>query len=162
MGRGVMIALAVSLGLNFFAGGFLLRDVLREDAPLAMVQPDAALEGAGALRRAVTALPPESRRQLRREMRGALPDMRARQRALQERRKELRALFQVDEWDDAAVSAKMSEIRTLRAEQSEAFDQALARALSALSAEDRRRMIERAEERREVRRRHRERPMRNE
>ncbi len=152
MGRGLMIVLAASLGLNFFVAGFLFHGRVNPTPP-----PPPVAEGAGfgnprGVMRLVGELPPESRRAFRREIRGALPGMRemnGRMRILQQ---ELRMLIEAEEWDADAVAAKMAEIRALRAAQTEAFDGAFAAALEAVSVEDRRRLLEMAERRRAERR----------
>ncbi len=153
MGRGVIILLAASLGLNFLVFGYLLNDWVDRAPP----QPPAAADFRGfdtprALVGVTNALPPDSRRAFRAAFRQRLPDMRAHHREMRGVRLELRDLLEADEWDGEAVAAKMAEIQTLRARQHEAFDEAFLAAVNTLSAEDRRRMIEYAEERRAARR----------
>ncbi len=150
MGRGVAIVLAASLGLNFFIAGFLLHDQLDRDP---RPPPPGAADFRGfdnprGLIGITKALPPDSRRSFRAAFRERLPNMRAHHREMRMLREELGDLIGADEWNGVAVTEKMTEIRTLRSRQQEAFDEAFVAAVSTLSAEDRQRMIEFAEERR--------------
>lgn len=162
MGKGLIIALAASLGLNFFAAGFVLHDVLNPRDQTALTAPDRdqALRGVAhgrGLMGAAESLPPQSRRAFRAAFRQALPDMRVRHRDLRARQGELVALFQAERWDDDAIAAKMAEIRDIRAGQQQAFDTALSAAMGALAQEDRDRLLEAARQRR-VERQQRRRP----
>ncbi len=159
MGRGIVIVLAVSLGLNFFAAGALFNNWLNPPAP----PPHAAngfkgYDSPRGLARMAEALPPESRLAFREAFRERLPDMRSQFREMYPLREQLNALIAAEEWDSAAVAAKMDEIRAVRERQQEAFDAAFLEAVTALSAEDRKSMIELARQRRmERRKKHRRR-----
>ncbi len=153
MGRGVVIFLAASLGLNFLIAGYLLNDALDQDrAP-----PPGAAEFRGfnnprGLVGAADVLSPESQRAFRAAFREGLPNMRAHHKEIRTLRRGLREILAAEEWDGAAVEAKMTEIRDVRARQQQAFDDAYATALETLSGEDRKRMIAFAEQRRMERR----------
>jgi uncharacterized membrane protein len=147
-----MIVLAASLGLNFFAAGYLFHG--KVNPPPA---PPPSVEGRGfenprGLMRLANELPDESREAFRREIRTALPQMRDQHRRMRALRGELRVLVEADDWDGDAVAAKMDDIRAVRSAQTEAFDKAYTKALGAVPAEDRRRLIEIAEKRRADRR----------
>lgn len=160
MGRGVMIALAVSLGLNFLIAGYVLHDVIDSDPP--SPPPAADMRGGfnnpGGLMRVAGALPPESRRAFRRAIRAELPDMRTHHQEMRRLRGELRMLMEAEQWDEAAVAQKMEDIRNVQARQRAAFDKALVSALGSISAEDRELLMEIARQRRAERRKGRRRP----
>ena len=141
MGRGVIIVLAASLGLNFLIAGYLLNDIVDRDR----ASPPAAAEFRGfnnprGLVGAARVLPPDSRRAFRAAFRDRLPDMRAHHREMRALRGDMKALIEADEWDGAAVAAKMKEVREVRARQQQAFDEAFFAALQTLSSEDRKAM----------------------
>lgn len=152
MGRGIVIVLAVSLGLNFLIAGYLLNDVMDGDR----ASPPHAAEFRGfnnprGLVGAANVLPQESRRDFRAAFRERLPDMRAHHREMRVLRRDMKTLIAADEWDGAAVSEKMKDIRDVRARQQRAFDEAFLAALTTLSSEDRDRLLEFAEQRRRER-----------
>lgn len=156
MGRGVIILLAVSLGLNCLVAGYFLNDALDGKGK----PPHAAAEFRGfdnprSLVGVANALPPESRRQFRAAFRPHVAMMRDNHRQVRALRQEMRVLVEAEEWDSAAVASKMEEIRVARTRQQEEFDKAFVAAISTLSAEDRQRMIAFAEERRREHRRRR-------
>lgn len=153
MGRGVIIALAVSMGVNFFVAGFLLHDRIDREPPPPPAHTELrGFDNPGRLMRFAGALPPDSRREFRAAIRVRLPDMRAQHREIRKSRDELRVLIESERWDGDAVKAKMDEIRTLREKQLATFDTAFADALGVLSAEERRFLVETAQERQNERR----------
>lgn len=153
MGRGVVIVLAVSLGLNFLIAGYLLNDAI--DGDRASPPPVSEFRGFGNPRGLIGAarvLPRESRRAFREAFRERLPDMRAHHGEMRALRRDMNALIEAKDWDGAAVAAKMKEIRDVRARQQQAFDAAFFAALQTLSSEERQAMTAFAEQRRKDRR----------
>jgi len=156
MGRGVIILLAVSLGLNCLVAGYVLNDALDgKRKPAHAAAEFRGFDNPRSLVGVANALPPESRRQFRAAFRPHVTKMRDNHRQVKTLRREMRVLVEAEEWDSAAVASKMEEIRSARARQQEEFDAAFVAAISTLSAADRQRMIEFAEERRREHRRRR-------
>lgn len=152
MGRGLMIALGASLALNFFGAGFLLSNGLHpKSPPPAGAGSPRGFDGTGGLARSARYLPAESRAAFRREIRKGLPHMRDQFGELHKQRQELNVLLQAEEFDAAAVAAKLEELRAVREAQHQAFDDAFVRALEVISAKDRQILIDQAERRRERR-----------
>ena len=143
MDRKLIIALAISLAANVFVGGIFLGSTLRgappdpvsiEASPVGELRPQPVF-------RIVQQLPPESRRHFRRAFRNELPEMRDTNRELRRVRRELAIIVQAEEWDEAAVQEKFTEMRELRHEQAKRFESALIEALGELSREDRQRVL---------------------
>lgn len=159
MGRGVIIILAASLGLNFFMAGYLFSDWLKP-APPPVAGGFRGFDNPRGLAHMAEALPPERRRAFRQSFKESLPNMRAHHREVRELREEMRALLEAEEFDRAAIAAKMEEMRDVRARQQAAFDEAFLGAIGALSADERQSMIELAKKVRKERRHERRERMR--
>ncbi|MEM8772615.1 MAG: periplasmic heavy metal sensor [Pseudomonadota bacterium] len=138
MGRGLMIALFASLGLNVFAIGVLSGKMF--SGPSASAPPVGVTEGLpppNRILRHAAALPPESRKLFRDAFRDELPALRGNYREMRQLRAEMRALAAADDWDSAAIAKKMAEIREVQTRQQQAFDAALLAGLEVLPTEDR-------------------------
>lgn len=156
MGRGITIVLAISLGLNFFLAGFLAKSWLSPEhrpPPPPMADGFKGFDHPGGLWRMAESLAPDQRDAMRKAFKEQLPDMRDHFKQMRTLRNDMRRLVESEEWDGAAVAAKMAEIRALRTQQQEAFDAAFLAAVGELPGDDRKRLIELSEERRGERRR---------
>ncbi|MEO1135187.1 MAG: periplasmic heavy metal sensor [Pseudomonadota bacterium] len=155
MGRGLIILLVVSLGLNVFAVGHLSGRMIANPGPAASIEapgPRGGFQDPFRLMRNADVLSPESREAFRASFREQLPSLRAEHRQMRELRRELGVLMSADAWDAAAVDAKLQEIRAAQNRQHDAFNTAFMNAFEKLSAEDRKRLIEAAGQRRHDRR----------
>lgn len=153
MGRGVMIILAVSLGLNVLAAGYVAQEVVAEKPRTR----DAALSGPGrggfgAITRHSDVLPEASREEFRAAFRRSLDEMRNDHSALRQMRRELHQLLSAPEWNEDEVAEKLSTYRARRAGQAERFDKAFLEAMGSLPPADRTRLMEEAEKHRATRR----------
>lgn len=162
MGRGLILLLVASLGLNIFAGGFYAGRFLAGDKLTAngqsVVQSERGERHKGKrgggfddpfrLMRYADALAPEQREKFRNEFRAQLPAMREGHRETRGLRRELSALMAADEWDGAAVGAKLGEISAAQRLQREKFNAAFMEAFGVLPAADRRLLLEEARKRR--------------
>jgi len=154
MNRTLIIALAGSLVLNVFAGGFILGRVLApppEPPPVAGAggpAPAAGIDDPFRIMRHADALPPESRMAFRRAFRAQLPDLRRGHRETRRLRAEFAMLIQAEEWDADAVAAKLEEIDAAQGRQRAAFKAAYLEAFGTLSAEERRLLVDAASKRR--------------
>lgn len=156
MGRGIVIALVASLALNVFAVGFIAGRVLVVDhhrPPIAHFDGGGPRGGPFALMRNADVLPPDSRRAFREAFRSELSGMRESHREMRRLRGELNTLFAAEEWDEAAVRAKLEEIDAVSERQRAAMSNAFVKALGALPADQRQALMKAAEERRGERRR---------
>ncbi|MEM9617558.1 MAG: periplasmic heavy metal sensor [Pseudomonadota bacterium] len=147
MGRGLMIALVASLGLNIFAVGFLSGRVLN-DPPAGPPQRGPGGEQSFRLMHYADALPPERRAEFREAFRAQLPAMRDDFREMRRLRMELSALLGAEEFDRAAVAAKFDAIQDVRDQQQAAFGEAFLDAFETLTPEERQMLREAAESRR--------------
>lgn len=155
MGRGLIILLVISLGLNIFAIGHLSGRLIAGGKPPHSVEtpgPRGGFDNPFRLMRQADALPPELRDDFRAAVREQLPSLRAEHRNMRNLRRELGVLMSAEEWDGAAVSAKLEEIRAAQGRQQTAFNTAFMRAFESLPAEERQRLIEEASQRRKDRR----------
>ncbi len=138
MGRGVMIALFVSLGLNIFAVGYLSGRVLNDEG----AGPPPPKQGrqempSFRLIHYADALPSERRREFREAFQTQLPAMRDGFQEMRQLRGELTTLLGAEEFDRAAVAAKFEEIEQLRDQQQAAFGKAFLDAFEILTPEER-------------------------
>ena len=97
-------------------------------------------------------LPPEIRDGFRSKIRGELPTMREKHRETQKLQGELAVLIASEEWDRAAVTAKLAEIKTVQDHQRDVFGAAFVDALETLPAAERKKLIENARHRERERR----------
>ena len=161
MGRGVIIGLAallfVSLGLNIFALGHMSgRMIAGGPAPEhhdgRRHGPRGGFEDPFKIMRYAEELSPELRAEFRGAFREQLPSMRQTHREMGGLRRELGVLMSAEEWDDAAIDAKLDEIRSVQDRQYDAFNDAFISAFKDLPAAERKRLIDTANERRAERR----------
>ena len=150
MGRGLIVLLIVSILLNIFGVGFISGRMLDHEPHRA---PEIMRSGGHTspfrMMRHAEELPPEKRDAFRDVIKAGLPSARENHETVRRLQGELSELFASDELDRAAISAKMTEIRSEQARQREVFDIILVEAMATLSAEERRLMIKAANERRE-------------
>lgn len=138
MGRGVMIALIASLGLNIFAVGFLSGRVLNDEhGGPPMPPPGRGGEQSFRLMHYADALPGERRREFRSAFRTQLPIMRDGFEEMRRLRRELTMILGAEEFDRAAAAAKFEEIEQLRNRQQAAFGKAFLDAFETLTPEER-------------------------
>lgn len=154
MGRGLIVALALSLALNVFAAGFITARLVGPHGP---PHPHAEAGHRGfdnpfRLMRHAEALPPESRETFRAAIKKRLPALRTHHEEMRSLRGSLWEQLAEDDWDRAAIEAQMEAIRQTQARQHEAFDAAFLAAFETLSPEDRQVLMKAAEERRKERR----------
>lgn len=159
MGRGLIILLVASLGLNIFAIGHLSGRLIAGGKP-----PQADHMERGKHRgfhdpfhvmRYAKELSPELRETFRAEIKEQLPALRKHHEHMKGLRRELGVLMSADEWDGDAVAAKLNEIRETQQRQSEAFNQAFINAFETLPADERKLLIDTANKRRAERRKER-------
>ncbi|WDI32129.1 periplasmic heavy metal sensor [Hyphococcus flavus] len=155
MGRGLMILLAASIGLNIFAAGHFTGRLLT-DRP----SPPPVFDGGGRnglhdpfrVMRYAEELSPELRDRFRAEIEEQLPVLREEHGRMRGLRRELGVLMTADEWDGEAIAAKLEEIRIAQDRQRDAFNQAFMSAFETLPAAERKLLIETANKRRSERR----------
>lgn len=157
MGRGLMILLVVSLGLNIFALGHFSGRLLAGDKPPSREHIMHGHHGKFGdpfhVMGYADELSPELRQRFRAEIKKELPSLREHHDQMKELRRELGDLMSADEWDGEAIAAKLDEIGALQDSQRRAFNRAFMSAFEALPAEQRKLLIETAKERRAERRR---------
>ncbi len=161
MGRGVVIGLAallfLSLAVNIFALGHISgRMIAGGDGPpphhTGERGPRAGFEDPFKIMRYAEELSPELRERFRSAFREQLPVMRSSHGEVGALRRELGVLMSAQEWDEAAITAKLKEIDVVQQRQRDAFNQAFMSAFESLPAEERKRLIDTANERRAERR----------
>ncbi len=160
MGRGVIIGLAallfVSVGLNIFALGHVSGRLIAGPPPQHQHDgrhgPRGGFEDPFKIMRYAEDLSPELRDKFRGAFREQLPAMRETHREMGALRRELGVLMSAEEWDDAAIKAKLDEIRAVQDSQYDAFNDAFIGAFKSLPAAERKRLIDTANERRAERR----------
>jgi len=159
MGRGLIILLVASLGLNIFAIGHLSGRLIAAGKP---PQADRIERGKHRgfhdpfhVMRYAKELSPELRETFRAEIKEQLPALREHHEQMRSLRRELGLLMSADEWDGDAVAAKLNEIRETQDRQRDAFNQAFMNAFETLPAEQRKLLIDTANERRAERRKER-------
>lgn len=149
MGRGVMIALIASLGLNIFAVGFLSGRILNDEhAGPPSPPPMRGAEQSFRLMHYADALPDERRQEFREAFRTQLPAMRDGFQEMRRLRRELTMLLGAEEFDRAAAAAKFEEIEQLRNNQQAAFGEAFLDAFETLTPEERAALREAVQDRR--------------
>ncbi|WP_425407724.1 periplasmic heavy metal sensor [Hyphococcus sp.] len=158
MGRGLIILLVASLGLNIFAFGHFSGRILAGDKPppsRSHIEHGSrgGFDNPFRLMRYADELSPELREAFRAEIKKELPALREQHDRMRELRRQLSALISADTWDGAAVAAKLEEIRTAQDRQRDAFNRAYVGAFETLPADQRKLLVERAKERRDERRR---------
>lgn len=138
MGRGIVIALAISVMLNVFAIGFLSGRVISggDRSP-----PPVANElGAGhpmAAFRMASRLPDEARRSFRRELRENLPTVRQAHRKLRDKRRAYADALASDPWDPDSIRQAQADMRAAQDERQQILDAALLKAFGVLEEDDR-------------------------
>lgn len=161
MGRGVVIGLAallfLSLAVNIFALGHISgRMIAGGDGPpphhTGERGPRGGFEDPFKIMRYAEELSPELRERFRSAFREQLPVMRSSHGEVGALRRELGVLMSAQEWDEAAISAKLKEIDVVQQRQRDAFNQAFMSAFESLPVEERKRLIDTANERRAERR----------
>ena len=159
MGRGVIIALAallfVSVGINVFTLGHMSGRAIAGHHPGEKTEHRGSrggFEDPFKIMRYADELSPELRQQFRESFREQLPTMREDHRKVGALHRELGVLMSAEEWDDAAISAKLDEIQTIKDSQHQAFTDAFISAFKTLPAAERGRLIEEANKRRMERR----------
>lgn len=152
MGRGLIVALVLSLALNVFAAGFITARIAGPHGPPPRHEEGRSFDNPFRLMRHAEALPPGSREAFRAAIEEKLPALRAQHEEMRRLRRELWEEMSGDSWDRAALETRMEEIRQTQARQREAFDAAFLAAFETLSPEDRQTLIKAAEERRMKRR----------
>ena len=149
MGRGIVIALVASLGLNIFAVGFLAGRMIHKDSPPPIENAvPRGIENPFRLLRHADALPAESREAFRDAIRSELPSMRAQRHAQRAAHKRLAALLAAEEWDRAAIQKEFDALAVSQNEQRQVFNDAFLNAFETLSAEDRRLLMALSQDRR--------------
>lgn len=155
MGRGLIVLLVASLGLNIFAVGYLSGRILAGDKlaghrppPIEREHRGGAFEDPFRIMRYAEELSPELRDSFREAFREQLPALREEYRAMRGLRRELGALMSAEVWDSAAISAKLEEIRAAQDRQHDAFNSAFMSAFERLPAAERKRLIDTANMRR--------------
>ncbi len=157
MGRGVTIALGallfISLALNVFALGHVSGRVIagQNPAPPPQVEnhrPRGGFEDPLKIMRYAEDLSPELRQAFRESFREQLPAMREAHGQMRDLRRELAALMSAEEWDDAAIEAKLEDIRALEARQQKAFTGAFIGVFEDIPADERKALIEAVNEKR--------------
>lgn len=159
MGRGLAIALGalllVSVGLNVFALGHVSGRMLAGHPPAKVNFADGGPRGGFhdpfRIVREAEELSPELGKRFRESFREQLPQMRETHEKMRTLREEIAALMSADEWDAAAIAAKLDEIRAVEDSQQKAFSDGFLDVFSSLPAAERKALIEAAKERRKER-----------
>lgn len=146
MGRGLIILLIASLGLNIFAVGHLSGLMIAGGPPKPRAESHhrSGLDDPFKLMRYAEELSPELRDQFRDEFKKQLPKMREDHRQVRALRRELGVLMSADPWDREAVNAKLDEIRALQDQKFVYFNEAFVNAFETLPAAERKRLIDAA------------------
>ncbi|WP_375203668.1 periplasmic heavy metal sensor [Hyphococcus sp.] len=159
MGRGVIIGLAallfVSLAVNIFALGHVSGRMIAGQPPQhhdVKHGPRGGFEDPFKIMRYAEELSPELRERFRGAFREQLPVMRQSHREMGGLRRELGELMSAEDWDEAAILAKLDEIDAVQESQRDAFNKAFMSAFESLPADERKRLIDTANERRAERR----------
>jgi uncharacterized membrane protein len=162
MGRGLAITLGavlfLSLAFNVFAFGFFSGRMLagfNGPPPRPAIEeraPRLAFEDPFRIMRYAEELSPELRDEFRASFREQLPQMREAHGEMRKLREELSVLMTADEWDDAAIDAKLGEIRAVENGQQAAFTEAFVEVFKSLPAAERKALIEEAKARHKERR----------
>lgn len=160
MGRGLAIALGavllVSVGLNVFALGHVSGRMIAGHPPVKVRftddGPRSGFHDPFRIVREAEELSPELGKRFRESFREQLPQMRETHEKMRVLREELGALMSAEEWDGAAIGAKLDEIRAVEDSQQEAFSDGFLEVFSSLPADERKALIEAANERRKERR----------
>ncbi len=150
MGRGLIVLLAASLGLNLFALGHWSGRIIAggpHPGPAIEKSHHGGLDSPFDLMRHADALSPEVRETFRAVIKGRLPSLRAEHRRMRELRRELSGLMSAEAWDGEAVAEKLDQISAAQSRQREAFHAAFVSAFETLPAAERRRLVEAAHER---------------
>jgi len=145
MGRGITIALLLSLALNVFAVGFLSGRVITSGprAPEPAPIHHGADHPMGIMRHAKD-LPPESRETFRKAIRADIPKLRAHQREMRKLQRAYYATLRAEEWDRAAVETAQNNLQEARDQGRALIDNAFLDALESLEPEKRILLLERA------------------
>ena len=157
MGRGLIVLLVVSLGLNIFALGHFSGRLIAGNKPPSREHIERGHRGKFSdpfhVMRYADELSPELRQRFRAEIKNELPSLREHHSEMRQLRRELGALMSADEWDGDAVAAKLNEISETQDRQRDAFNRAFMSAFETLPADQRKLLIDTANKRRAERRR---------
>lgn len=150
MGRGLIILLVASLGLNIFAIGHMSGRFIAGDPPPPKSDGHhrSGLDDPFKLMRYAEELSPELREGFRGEFKKQLPVLREEHHRMRELRDELGTLMSADPWDGEAINAKLDEIREIQDRKYVFFNKAFVNAFEKLPAAERARLIEAADARR--------------
>ena len=158
MGRGVAIALGallfISLGINVFTLGHMSGRIIAGQPPAHGEKhgPRGGFDDPFKILRDAENLSPELHQQFRESFREQLPAMREEHRAKGALRRELGVLMSAEEWDRAAIDAKLEELRLVEDRQQKAFADAFLDVFESVPAQERKALIDAANERRAERR----------
>ncbi|MEM9496269.1 MAG: periplasmic heavy metal sensor [Pseudomonadota bacterium] len=143
MGRGVIIALVVSLALNVFAVGFLSGRIVTKpaDAPGASRMAGQSREHPGRFMRYARDLSPEARETFRAALRENLPDMRARHGEVRRLKRAFFETMRADPWDRAAIEAARKELEEAMAVNRALANEAFIESVEVLSPEERAKLL---------------------
>jgi len=150
MGRGLIVALIVSVAINVFAIGFLSGKQIGGGAkPAEVARPDMhGVEIPFGFMRDVQSLPPQVRRKFRGKIREHIPAMRAHAVELRQSRRVLNDALTAKDWDRAAVEKALERMHAAQSRQRAVISAAFINAFETLSREERDALIEHARERR--------------
>jgi uncharacterized membrane protein len=159
MGRGLIILLVASLGLNIFALGHFSGKMLAGPKPPNIEHIERSkhrgFDDPFQVMRYAEELSPGLRETFRAEIKKQLPALREHHKEMKSLRRELGALMSADEWDGDAVAVKINEISAAQDRQRDAFNQAFMNAFATLPGEQRKLLIDTANQRRAERRKER-------
>ncbi len=157
MGRGLIILLVASLGLNIFAAGHFAGKMIsgppRGKPPMERSGGRGGFDDPFHVMRYADELSPELRAAFRGEIEQQLPVLRGEHKRMRGLKRELGALMSAEVWDGEAVTAKLNEIHAAQERQRAAFNEAFVNAFETLPAAERKMLIDTANQRRAERRR---------
>ena len=157
MGRGLIILLVASLGLNIFAAGHFAGKTLsgppKDKPPMERSGGRGGYDDPFHVMRYADELSPELRETFRGEIKQQLPVLRGEHKRMRSLKRELGVLMSAPAWDGDAVNAKLNEIHEAQERQRAAFNVAFVNAFETLPADQRKMLIDTANERRAERKR---------
>ena len=143
MGRGLIIALVISLAANIFAGGFIAGRLIGDNGGergAVVSRPDPGPLARGSVFRLVRMadiLPETAQKALRQEIANTLPKVRSKFSEVRSLRRQYHGLVQTTPWDGAAVRAANQELRRVQSEYHNMLDTAFIDIMESLSEADR-------------------------
>ncbi len=145
MGRGITIALLLSLALNVFAIGFVSGRFLTSDHPSPEPAPiHHRTDNPMSIMRHAKDLPPESREAFRNTIRAEIPKLRAQQRRIRGLQRAYYKTLLAEEWDREAVETALHNLQEARDQGRAQIDNAFLDALESLEPEERILLLKRA------------------